>query len=291
MNEDNKKITPVILCGGSGRRLWPLSRSVRPKQFLRLRKTGLTLFQETVKRCIDFEPPIIVTSVLYKGAVEAQLKQIQVQDAVIIAEPVPSNTGPAIAIALHHLQRLNRHDASLLVLPCDHLIDDQAEDFSTLVKGAYEASKDHIVLFGVKPSSALTQYGYIETAPSEGSDESARSDVVPVLSFKEKPNLSLAESYLMADNYYWNSGIFLMKFDVAVRAYREYAPALWYQVQNLDPNALHVDQYKNILKGPFDRLILEYAQNVMMQHTALQWTDIGSWKVFMKHWPKFQIFN
>ena len=254
---------------------------------MRLRKTGLTLFQETVKRCAEFEAPIIVTSYLYEKAIKAQLKQIDVDDAVVIAEPVPSNTGPAIAIALHHLQRCNQHDATLLVLPCDHLMDEAAH-FPALVKGAYMAAQDYIVLFGVRPTEAMAEYGYIETAQGATQQDSG---VVPVLSFKEKPDLARAEAYVKAGRYYWNSGIFLLSFDVAVRAYREYAPALWYQIQNLDPSDLHKDQYANVLTGSFDHLIVEYAQNVKMQHIALKWADIGSWRIFMKHWPKFRIFN
>ena len=277
-------IVPVILCGGSGARLRPISSLDRPKQFLRFRKSGLTLFQDTVKRFETYDRPLIVTAAQYRDEIAQQLKEINIDPLAVISEPASCNTGPAIALALHYLQRNNIKDKHMLVLPCDHILDD-AMGFRHLVEKAKDVAVKNIVLFGIKPKKPMTQYGYIE-APGEGAN-----GPVAVSSFKEKPNGEVAQSYLDAGHYYWNSGIFLMGYYAALEAFREHAPALWYQIQNLDPMNLQAEQYKNIGSKAFDRIILEYAQNIYMQHCDVNWADIGSWSVFLKYIYRFHIFK
>lgn len=280
----NTPIIPVILCGGAGRRLHPLSRLNRPKQFFRLKGKGHTLFQDTVLRYQNFAAPIIVTADHYKQDVSVQLKAINVEPLVILSEPLARNTGPAIAMALNYLQTENIKDHQLLILPCDHIVDD-VSTFHGAIQNAQNAAKDHLVLFGIEPRLASPHFGYIQV------DEQSNDSPLEVLSFKEKPRVSLAESYLEQGGYYWNSGVFLMGYYVALEAYREYAPALWYQMQNIDPLNVQEQQYRALEARGFDKLILEYASNIKMQHCDMFWADIGSWPMFIKHISRFHLFK
>lgn len=282
------EIIPIILCGGAGRRLAPLSSPARPKQFFTLKKNGLTLFQDTVRRAACFAAPIIVTAQGYKDIVAAQLQQIDVKPQAIIAEPLSCNTGPAIALALRYLQMRKMHEGSLLVLPCDHVMDDFTA-FAPLVAQNEDIAQKHIVLFGITPVRAQTEYGYIEIA-MEGGEEN-KTGLHEVASFTEKPRKALARSYVQSGRHYWNSGIFLMGYNVAVDAYREYAPAMWFQIQNLDPLSIDRAGYEAVANRGFDRLILECAQDIRMQHSDVHWADIGSWRMFLRNIFKFHIFK
>jgi mannose-1-phosphate guanylyltransferase len=284
------QVIPIILCGGSGHRLRPISTPARPKQFFKLRKNGLTLFQDTVQRAAAFAAPIIVTSAVYKDIVATQLRDIGVKPQAIIAEPVSCNTGPAIGLALHYLQREKMTDHSLLVLPCDHLMDD-FDGFVPLVMGNIDSAVDHIILFGITPRNAQTAYGYIEVEDKCEGPAEDHAGLHSVASFTEKPNKAVAKAYVASGRHYWNSGIFLISFHAAVDAFREYAPAMWFQIQNLDPLAVDRAEYEAVANRAFDRLILECAQNIRMQHSHVHWADIGSWRMFLRYIHKFHIFK
>jgi mannose-1-phosphate guanylyltransferase/mannose-6-phosphate isomerase len=283
------QIIPIILCGGAGRRLRPLSTPARPKQFFKLRKNGLTLFQDTMQRASVFTAPIIVTSAAYKDIVAAQLRDIGVKPRAIIAEPVSCNTGPAIGLALHYLQRQDITDHGLIVLPCDHLMDDFSA-FVPLVEQNEASAQNHIILFGITPRSAQSAYGYIEIEETVANIE-GHAGLHVVASFTEKPSKERAGEYITTGRYYWNSGIFLMSYAAALEAFREYAPAMWYQIQNLDPLAVDRAGYEAISNRAFDRLILECAQNIRMQHSNVHWADIGSWRMFLRYIHRFHIFK
>ena len=281
-----RKLRPIILCGGVGARLKPVSSLERPKQFLRLKKGGQTMLQDTALRFKDDLPPIVVTAQQYADAVRAQMDDIGLKDAIILAEPLGRNTAPAIALALHYMQRNGLQDEDMLVLPCDHMFGD-THSFRAHVKAAQNAAADHIVLFGIKPKSPQTQYGYIEVADNDAGDRA----VLDVAAFKEKPNKTLARKYMRSGHHFWNSGIFLMSVPVAMAAYNEYAPALWYQIECLDPTQIAANEYEPIVKKAFDRLILEYAPNIVMRRCDLAWADIGNWSEFIRFIFRFHLFT
>ncbi|MEC7701493.1 MAG: sugar phosphate nucleotidyltransferase [Pseudomonadota bacterium] len=283
-----RRLRPIILCGGSGARLRPVSSVQRPKQFLKLKKNDRTMLQETALRFKDDAPPIVVTAQQYADEVRMQLEAVGLSDAIILAEPLPRNTAPAIGLALYYMQLNNLQDEDVIVLPSDHLINNPNQ-FRLNVLDAQNAAANSIVLFGVEPKSSNTQYGYIEVADNACVASDAK--VCAVSAFKEKPNKIVAASYLRSGRHYWNSGIFLMGYEVALAAYREFAPALWYQIQNVNPLEITHTDYEPIVEKAFDRLILEYAPNIVMRKCTVKWADIGNWPVFIRHIFGFRLFQ
>ena len=196
------KLVPVLLSGGSGTRLWPLSREAYPKQFLAL--TGAhSLLQETWLRLagLDVAPALAVANEEHRFMVAEQLREVGCTPAALLLEPVGRNTAPAIAVAALEALRQHGGDALLLVLPTDHVVADAA-GFRAAVRSAMPAAQaGKLVTFGVLPQTPETGYGYIKAAPGEG--------VRAVARFVEKPDAARAAEYLAAGDHYWNSGMFL----------------------------------------------------------------------------------
>src|SRR5688572_25618965 len=197
---------PVILSGGSGSRLWPLSRQNQPKQFLAL-MGDRSLFQETVLRASrlpGMQPPVTVCSEDHRFMVGEQLQEVGIANGGILLEPIARNTAPAIALAALHLIR-DDVDATMLVMPADHLIEDESA-FQNAVNSATElATNDWLVTFGIRPDYAETGYGYI----LRGAQLS--SNGYRIERFVEKPDLETAERYVAAGTYAWNSGMFMFR--------------------------------------------------------------------------------
>ena len=204
-------IIPVILAGGSGSRLWPLSRQHYPKQLLKLfgDKTMLS----------ELGAPIVVCNVEHRFMVAEQLNEIGLSDSAIILEPLARNTAPALALAALHAREINP-ESMLLVLSADHMISN-VEEFQRVVKVAEAAAvKNHLVTFGVHPTHPETGYGYIKTSQIS----SGVAEAFAVEQFVEKPDLQTAQSYLAAGCYYWNSGMFVFKTDVFLSELQAYSP-------------------------------------------------------------------
>ena len=207
------KIIPVILSGGSGTRLWPLSRKQYPKQFLAL-DSQKSMLQETLLRLnglSNIEGPIVVCNVNHRFLVAEQLNEIDVFDSTILLEPVGRNTAPAIAAAAFNvIQQKREGKAVLLVLSADHLIKD-IKAFHKAINIAIECAKhEKIVTFGIVPTEANIGYGYIKTSKSE------KNGAFKVESFIEKPNQITAKKFLEKDNYFWNSGMFVFQPHVLI---------------------------------------------------------------------------
>jgi len=218
-------IFPVILCGGSGKRLWPLSRNSHPKQFLKF-FSGYSLFQETILRISQLSPDkfsiikfLIVTNSNYRFLVLQQLKEISVENYEIILEPVSLNTAPALTFSAYLALTLS-DDPLLVVLPCDQFIDNTDIFIDAINQALSFAERDSIVTLGVEPDRPHTGYGYLEVSVD------LNTNVQNVISFIEKPNLEKASSLIYKKNYKWNSGIFILSASIWINAIECFTPDL-----------------------------------------------------------------
>lgn len=278
-------IVPVILAGGSGSRLWPLSRQHYPKQLLKL-FGDKTMLQQTILRLSglsDMGSPIVVCNVEHRFMVAEQLNEIGFPNSAIILEPLARNTAPALALAAMHAKEA-QPNSTLLVLSADHMIRD-VEEFHRVVKVAAEAaSKNHLVTFGVHPTHPETGYGYIKTDKYSGGSEK----VFKVDQFVEKPNLETAQSYLDAGCYYWNSGMFVFKTDVFLSELQSYSPdvvatasqARDSAVRDLDFIRVNKDSFAKAPNISIDYALMEKSNNVVCVPLNAGWSDVGDWKSY-----------
>ena len=274
------KIIPVILLGGSGTRLWPVSRKNHPKQFLKL--TGeQTLLQATLARLegIDnLDTSIVICNEEHRFTTAEQLMEMKQEMGDIILEPIGRNTAPAVAIAaLRALQKYD--DALLLVLPADHVIKNTAA-FQTAVKVATEAAlKDNLVTFGIVPTKPETGYGYVKQGK-------AISDALyKVDTFVEKPDLPTAQTYIESGEYYWNSGMFLFKASVFLAELEQFNPeitacsktALEQSEHDLDFIRLDKASFESCPSDSIDYAVMERTSKAVTTPLDAGWNDVGSW--------------
>ena len=278
-------IIPVILAGGSGSRLWPLSRQHYPKQLLKL-FGDKTMLQQTILRLKglpELGAPIVVCNVEHRFMVAEQLSEIGLSESAIILEPLARNTAPALALAALHARESDAA-STLLVLSADHMIGN-VEEFQRVVQVAAEAAaKNHLVTFGVHPTHPETGYGYIKTRQLDG----GVADAFAVEQFVEKPNLETAQSYLAAGCYYWNSGMFVFKTDVFLQELQAHSPsviAAAHQARSLavrDLDFIRVDK-ESFAVAPnisIDYALMEKSSNVVCVPLNAGWSDVGDWKSF-----------
>jgi len=274
------KIIPVILSGGSGTRLWPLSRKEYPKQYLPLVGDN-TMLQETILRLEglgNLADPIIICNADHRFLVAEQCQQIDIKNPTILLEPVGRNTAPAIAAAA--LQSLkNSNDAVLLVLSADHVIQD-IEVFHTAINiASKQAQSGKLATFGIVPTDANTGYGYIK------SSKDSIDGAYKVEKFVEKPDLKTAQSYLEQSNYLWNSGMFMFKATALVDELTTHSPDIIKPVSNAIDNATQDLDFIRLDKQAFesspsdsiDYALMEKSNNVVVVPLDAQWNDIGAW--------------
>lgn len=274
-------IYPVILCGGSGTRLWPLSRKGFPKQFSRL-NGDTSLFQQTVARvsCEEMQAPIVLTNTDYRFTVAEQLSDLGVHNPTILIEPEGRNTAPAILAAALHLQ--DQPDAVMLVMPSDHAIEDEAAFASAVAAGHEAATMGQLVTFGVKPARAETGYGYLEM-PTEIEDYRARA--LPLKAFVEKPDQKTAEDFLKGHRHLWNAGIFMFRVSDIIEAYEVLAPRLMMPVRRAVDGArddlcfLRLDEtpYATAEDISIDYAVMEASEALSVIPLDCGWSDLGSW--------------
>ena len=261
----------IILAGGGGTRLFPLSRDCYPKQFLHV-IGDKSLLAQTVERflgLVEAEDIIIVTNERYIFHVQAELKTINAQGAHIITEPIGRNTAPAIALAQTYCQDVLQcdDDEILFVSPSDHLIK-PIDAFQDLIRNAQAIAKDNIVTLGIKPTKPEIGYGYIE---AEKNNNVAKK----VISFKEKPDLATAKEYIASSNYYWNGGMFMFSIATMQAEFTKYMPAIIDITQN--GYRYTVDNFVNMPDISIDYAVAEKSQKMMMiPMENIYWNDIGS---------------
>ena len=282
----NEKVLPVILCGGKGSRLWPLSRASFPKQYLPIEDNqSKTFLQETLLRVgnkKDFQDPIVICNEEHRFIIAEQLREINIKSNSLILEPVGRNTAPAITIAaLKAIQEIE--DARLLVLPSDHLIKDK-EKFCKVINSAIKYSdKNLLVTFGVIPHKAETGFGYIE-AKNLLSEEKLKGE--KIIRFIEKPNREKAEKFILDKRFTWNSGIFLFKASSFINEIKKREPqllkccqeALLKKTFDLDFLRINKESFSNCKSISIDNAIMEKTDLGFVLPLNVGWSDIGSWQ-------------
>jgi mannose-1-phosphate guanylyltransferase/mannose-6-phosphate isomerase len=275
------RITPVILSGGLGTRLWPLSRAGYPKQFLAL-ASELTMIQETALRVADdrFAAPLVICNEEHRFIVAEQLRARACQPSEIILEPVGRNTAPAVAVAALRLLD-GQDDALMLVMPSDHVIADTDGFLAAVDRAAAAASRGALVTFGITPNRPDTGYGYIKAAvPLPG-----HAGVHAVERFVEKPDLETAEGYLADGSYHWNSGIFLFSAKAYLEELERANPAIVAACRTAIDDSQRDLTFCRLDKSAFaaspsdsiDYAVMEKTQNAAVVPVDMGWNDLGAW--------------
>lgn len=269
------KITPVILSGGSGTRLWPASRKKFPKQFCDFLDKSLQTM--TLERLSKLGEALIVAGQDHKVLTEKNIKEtVSARISQALYEPVGKNTAPAVALACRYLQIQNRQNEIAGVFASDALIL-KNEEFYKTIQTAVDYISDHsdvVVTLGLKPSYPEMGFGYIQA------DSSVNAQVTTVKRFHEKPNLETAEAFLKEGNFFWNAGIFLFKVSSMIQWFSELQPELWNKMQELKPDLSNLSQIYNELQSiSIDYAIIEKlsADKIRCIPCDLGWSDLGSW--------------
>lgn len=282
-NNTHHPVIPVIISGGSGKRLWPWSRAKYPKQLLKLYDAH-SLLQDTVLRCENISgllPPILIFNKNDRFSIHAQLRAIQGKTSGILMEEKGHNTAPAVASAAIFAQD-HFGDALLLIMPIDHKIEDIPGLAASLVLATPAATNNQIVIFGVKPRLANTNYGYIQV------EKELSPAIFSVKKFTEKPAKKLAERFIKDDSYYWNSGIYLAKASRFLADFASYRPDLLTGCQKAYAHAapdpvlnypcLAEEFYQTCPTISIDYAITERAKEIVMVPLQSDWIDIGGWQ-------------
>ncbi len=277
MSKESSNRVAVILAGGSGTRLWPLSRQQLPKQFLNLQGDE-TLLEGTISRLTPFiskDDVWVVTSEAHaSGEAYSALKDLNT-----ILEPAARNTAPAVAVAAALLMDLTKSDPVMLVLPADHLIQDIKSFHQCLDMAVDVAEEGKLVTFGIKPTRPDTGFGYVQAASE------ADGNAYPVLRFTEKPDLATAESFLLQGSYFWNSGMFVWKASVILDAIQKHLPDIWSVLENMRNRWNKDEPWHEVIRHGFANMpsisidygVMEKSESVALIPCDIGWSDVGSW--------------
>jgi mannose-1-phosphate guanylyltransferase len=274
----------LILAGGSGERFWPLSRRALPKQLLRL-VSERSLLEETIARLAGFvarERILVLTNVDQKKGVIGALGDFPREN--IIAEPCKRDTAAAVALGVGWVAARD-HNATMIVLPADHVIEDRAAFQSTVGAAARAAEEENaLVTIGIKPSSAHPGFGYIELG------QPIREGVHRVVRFREKPNVELAESFIRKGNFRWNAGMFVWTVPTILTEFNRHAPEMAPFISACSaPGAFEQalrDRFAKLPKISFDYAVMEKAEHVLMVEAQFDWNDVGSWQAVARYFQQ-----
>ncbi|PZX45746.1 mannose-1-phosphate guanylyltransferase/mannose-6-phosphate isomerase [Roseinatronobacter thiooxidans] len=275
-------VHPLLLCGGSGTRLWPLSRKSYPKQFAKIMGHD-SLFQQAATRLSGegFTPPVVVTGNDFRFIVVEQLAATEIASQAVLIEPEGRNTAPAVLAAALVLAE-QEPQALILVAPSDHVISDAAAFRAAVQAAAPRAQSGDLITFGITPDRPETGYGYLELA--EGADAAATTPQT-LARFVEKPDAARATEMLASGNFLWNAGIFLFTAESLIAAFRAYAPDVFAPVEEAVRDAqfdlgftrLAPKPWKNVPDISIDYAIMERASNLAVMPYGAGWSDLGGW--------------
>ncbi|WP_043953060.1 mannose-1-phosphate guanylyltransferase/mannose-6-phosphate isomerase [Kosakonia radicincitans] len=276
------KIMPVIMAGGSGSRLWPLSREMYPKQFLEV-EGNMTMLQHTVQRLKELQTysPVVICNNEHRFLVAEQLRTINKLADNIILEPVGRNTAPAIALAAFTILKNIDKDVEpiMLVLAADHIIQDEDAFVSSVMQAVTYAEQDKLVTFGIVPSHPETGYGYIRRGQAEG------DDAFVVAEFVEKPDYEVACNYISSGEYYWNSGMFMFKAKSYLDELKRYRPDIYacceaaveHTDRDLDFVRIDEQAFSQCPAESIDYAVMEHTEHAIVVPMDAGWSDVGSW--------------
>ncbi|MCQ2739139.1 MAG: mannose-1-phosphate guanylyltransferase/mannose-6-phosphate isomerase [bacterium] len=266
----------LILAGGSGSRLWPLSRELYPKQLLNIQNSE-SLLQSTFLRLKEYISPeniISMTGVKHLSNVKYQLSAIT-RNPLVLSEPISKNTAPAIVLGTKYIKEVFGKDDVVLVVPSDHMIKDTLSFIETVKQGEKIANRGFIVTFGIKPLYAETGYGYISTTEKDIENGFA------VDKFTEKPDIVTAKEYLKKNNYYWNSGIFMFKPSVLLEEVKKCSPEIYEKLSNFDfskSDEIPFTEFDKMPSTSIDYAVMEKSNKIALVELKSDWNDLGSWK-------------
>lgn len=265
----------IILAGGSGSRLWPLSRELCPKQLLKLDGEN-SLLQSTFKRLCRFIDPeniISITNIKHANDVKFQLSKV-CGDSVVLSEPIAKNTAPAIAASIEYFKQMKDENEVVIIVPSDHLIKDLEKFENTVKTGLKAAEEGKIVTFGIQPTYPETGYGYIKT-------KSENDGIFDVDCFVEKPDLKTAQKYLLEGNYFWNSGIFMAKVSTLLKEFAHYQKEIFENLSKLNYKesiTIKYGVFEDMPSISFDYAVMEKSNKIVLCKLQSDWSDLGSWQ-------------
>ena len=286
-----QSITPVLLSGGSGTRLWPVSRSLYPKQLLPM-TAERTMFQETAIRfaaSAGFAPPLVVCNDEHRFIIASQIQAVGIAPRMIVLEPLGRNTAPAAAVAALILKEQSPNTLMLLA-PSDHVIDDAPAFLAAIQIGARAAEQGRLVTFGIRPNRPETGYGYIQRSAELASAPGAFA----VARFVEKPDRATAEGFVASGDYFWNSGMFLFSPELYLEELSRYAPDILTQAdkalrqgrRDLDFLRLDREAFAAAEATSIDYAVMEHTDKAAVVPADIGWSDVGSWSMLWERGAK-----
>jgi mannose-1-phosphate guanylyltransferase/mannose-6-phosphate isomerase len=272
-------VIPIILCGGGGTRLWPLSRPECPKPFLPLFENEPTLFQQTLQRAALFAPPLVICHAAHLPLVQNQCDEIGIAPRAIILEPQSQGTAAAMAVACLHLKS-TCEDAAILMLPADLVIRNQTAFKSAVDTALPFLEKNNTVTFGIKPTRAEPRYGYIETA------NAIEEDIFQMKRFTEKPSLQTATRWLADQKYFWNSGMLLLSLAKVLFDLQSSQKSLMQSCSHTLQNSQNINgiitlEEKSFCQTPrlsFEKAVMEQSNKGILVQANFDWNDAGTWE-------------
>jgi mannose-1-phosphate guanylyltransferase/mannose-6-phosphate isomerase len=275
MQTPSQKFIPVILSGGMGTRLWPVSRATLPKQFCEF--LDESLLEKTIKRLLPLGSVWTLTTKELSVLTNRVFSQAHLPKNQILFEPMGKNTAPAIALLCQHLSQNNELDSIVGIFPADHLVIKEKEFQKALSLAQIAAEKASVVTLGIKPEYAATGFGYIEIS-SEKKDYLENLSVHPVKSFREKPDLSTAQKFIDSGSFFWNAGIFVFKVSNMIQLFEKLMPEMWSEILKIKKDLSNLTEVYSALKSvSIDYGIMEKLTDQVCVPCDIGWSDLGSW--------------